>query len=100
MAVEGFPIPDSEMDRATTLEVAALFIISAIYFGKLDFATAPLLTDRTEARGDREARNKKEYLQRGYAAARKWTEDYQKKGIDAMRNAKKDPLSDARLSWY
>ena len=98
--VAGFPIPESEMERATTLEVAALYLISAIYYNKLPFANAPLLVDKTANRGEREARNRKEYLEWGYKSARQWFQECQKRGLEALRQERLDPLAYAKLSWY
>ncbi|MCX7112848.1 MAG: hypothetical protein NTX45_22560 [Proteobacteria bacterium] len=100
MSIEGFPIPESQMERATTMEVAALYLISAVYYDKLPFAHAPLLIDETVKRGEREAKNTKEFLELGYKSAKQWIQECQIKGLDAMRQAGRTPLADAHLSWY
>jgi hypothetical protein len=100
MAAPGFPVPESAMDRATTLEVAALYMISAIYFGKVPFANAPLLTDLSVPVGQREARNSKANLRRGFESARKWSRECKERGIEKMREEMRDPLQSGKVGWY
>jgi hypothetical protein len=101
-----YPIPghgqltESQTEQVTTLEVAALYLISAIYHENLHFANGLLLVDLTVQRGDRKARNSKEYLGRAWESLRDWMLEYQRRGIGFMRSKKQDPLSAAKLGWY
>jgi hypothetical protein len=101
-----YPIPghgkltESQTEQVTTLEVAALYLISAIYHQNLHFASGVLMVDLTVPRGDRKARNSKDYVLRAWGSLRDWMSEYRRMGIGFMRSKEHDPLASAKLGWY
>jgi len=101
-----YPLPghgtltETQSERVTTLEVAALYLISAIYHGNLHFSSGALLVDQNIARSDRKARNAKEYLKRAWESTRNWMTTYKRNDLAFMRSQKLDPLDEAKLAWY
>lgn len=91
---EGFAIPESQKDRVVTVEVAALYLISAIQRGQLHFSQAPLLLDPAEPQGNRVIANTPERVARAFDAAEQWFR------TDASARLPGDPIAESRLRWY
>lgn len=97
MPKPGDPLPENERYRVITVEAAALYLVSAIRHGGLNFSQSPLLFDRSEPRGQRLVANTPERMARAYDAATKW---YQRhvRGLDAEDRS--DPIATSGLAWY
>ena len=93
-------LTQDEEEQVTTLEVAGLYLISAIYNKDLYFADAVLLTDLTVPRADRKARNSPDLLARAWKSVKSWMIACQQNGVEAMRAQNSDPLAAARVAWY
>jgi hypothetical protein len=91
---EGFEIPESQKYRVLTVEVAALYLISAIQRGLLHFSQAPLLLDPAEPQGSRVIANMLERVARAFDAAEQWF------GTDATARPSGDPIAASGLRWY
>ena len=89
-----------QREKVVTVEAAALYLISAIYAGSLEFASSALLTDLDVPAGERRAANKTEYLGRGFESARRWSAALAKEGLGALRDRGEDPLKSAHLSFW
>jgi len=111
MTVMGFPsrfyasgllpeLSDENKEKVVTIEVASLYLISAIYHDKLIFAFNPLLADLNLPPNKRMAANKEEYLIRGFLSARKWVKKCQEVGLETLRQQDEDPLKNANLAWW
>jgi hypothetical protein len=98
--IEGYPLPESQRVRMVTVEVAALYLCSAIYRGNRHFAQAPLLVDLNEPEGARTAANTRDRLDRGFKAAESWVAECRKSGLAAMRSRNREPLFGTSLRWY
>jgi hypothetical protein len=94
------PLTREQRERVVTVEAAALYLVSAIYAGSLQFASSALLTDLDVAAVDRQAANTTEYLARGFASARRWSEALSREGLRALRDRGEDPLKSAHLSFW
>jgi hypothetical protein len=100
MPLPGFSLTPEQQEKVVTVEAAALYLISAIYEGRLDFASSALLADLDLPPERRKAANKEEYLERGFASARAWSDSRKKDGLQALRDRGEDPLKRARLSFW
>jgi hypothetical protein len=91
---EGFEIPESQKYRVITVEVAALYLISAIQRGQLHFSQAPLLLDPAEPQGSRVIANTPERVARAFDAAERWFR------TDATARQSGDPIATSGFRWY
>lgn len=87
-----------EMDPPTqecTVEVAALFYISYIFYGKdWDyFAGGIALVENGKI-------NSPETIAKAYASYKKWFKKVQKIGLEEARKQDLDPLGDTGIGWY
>ncbi len=98
--IPGLPLSQSDREKTITVEVACLYLISAIYHGRLDFAQNALLTDLNLPPTERSARNKSEYIKRGFRAVKKWVERYEKSGLASLKEKGENPLREANLAWW
>jgi hypothetical protein len=89
-----------QRERVVSIEAASLYLVSAIYAGRLDFASSALLTDVDVPAGERRAANTTEYLARGFESARRWSAALKKEGLRALRDRGEDPLKSAHLSFW
>jgi hypothetical protein len=96
----GFPLTPEQQDKVLTVEAAALYLISAIYEGRLDFASGPLLMDLDVPADRRKAANTAEHLERGFASARAWSDALKREGLQALRARKEDPLKQGRVAFW
>lgn len=89
--------------RDVTSEVASLFLINAIYYEDLGFAGPPVLCDRVfEPGGEHSGKcsNDAKRLRSAWASVERWLTAYRRDGLEALRKNHKDPLSDAKASFF
>jgi len=98
--IPGFPLSQSDREKTITVEVASLYLVSAIYHGRLDFAQNALLTDLNLPPAERRARNKSEYIKHGFRAVKKWVERCEKAGLASLKEKGDNPLREANLAWW
>lgn len=96
----GFPLSPSQQEKVVTVEVASLYLISAIYYQRLDFAQNPLLADLKLPPGERVAANKKEYITRAFQAVKEWVRKSKQFGMVWLRKQGEDPLKGVKLCWW
>jgi hypothetical protein len=91
-----------EDSSASTIEVAALFLIEAIYRNDLKFAQGATLAewrDNGEERTDVE-KNGRELLARAWTLAERWAKELEREGLDSLRAKDRGPFAGTRLGFY
>jgi len=96
---EGKSVYDADGD-VITQEIAALYLICAIYHGNLRFAETPLLTDLSLPPEERRDRNTKELVDRAWAAVEIWSESLKKDGLASLRANHYDPLKGSKVAFW
>jgi hypothetical protein len=86
--------------RVITVEVAALYLISAVYYGKLSFAQSPYLTDLSLPPGKRKAFNSRRLIAKAWASVKIWGTDLEKEGLESLRFKQRDPLRGSGVSFW
>jgi len=81
-----------------TVEVAALYLISAIYHKTTEFAQAPYLTDGKPVRWQRF--NTPERVSAAWDSTEKWIRAYSIEGIESLRSRDLSPLSSSRVQFW
>ncbi len=93
--LSGATRPDvSQTFESNTIEVAALYYISYMFFQKWDHAQAPYLIDKDYKENSDEA------VSQAYKAYNKWFEKIKKSGLEEARRQKLDPLVGSGVRWY
>ncbi|RKZ42964.1 MAG: hypothetical protein DRR16_29095 [Candidatus Parabeggiatoa sp. nov. 3] len=97
----GYPesLTEEEKEKSITVEVVSLYLISAIYYGSLDFTGRPFLIDLNLPQNKPRRGNKDEYIVRGFYSARKWSQKCQEMGLEALREQEEYPLESENLFW-
>ena len=99
-SIPGFSIPESEKYRMVSVEVAAIYLVSALQRGDIHFAQAPLLVDTAEAPPKRLVANTPERVARAFDAAQQWYQTRITLGRDPLSSRDTDPLAASGLRWY
>ena len=86
----------SQTFASPTIEVAALYYISILYYQSPDSFTdaIALRRDDTEKISDRKA------VRKAFKYYRKWFEQVKKVGIEKARELNLEPLKDRDVDWY
>ena len=84
----------SEIFGATTVEVAALFYISYLFYDNWQHADAPFLIDKNHKRNTDKA------VRDAFRAYKKWFTNVKALGLEDARKQKLDPLTGSGVSWY
>ncbi|MDQ3908534.1 MAG: hypothetical protein M3268_09340 [Acidobacteriota bacterium] len=91
-----------EASYSSTIEVAALFLIEAVYRNDLEFAQGATLAD-WEASGEVRTDikyNEHELIARAWAAAEVWRKELDREGLDALRAKESGPFAGTRIGFY
>lgn len=75
-------------------EVIALYKISSLLYGKMDFALAMVLVDENEKL------NSAKSIKIAYRSYESWLEKVKKIGLYEVQKQKLDPLAGSRVHWY
>jgi hypothetical protein len=86
-------------ESIVTNEVAALYLISAIYYGNRLFAS-PWLADATLPRKERKPQNSSYLIAKAWEAVEKWTNELKKENLDSLRAKKFDPLKNSGVTFF
>ncbi|MFN2480839.1 MAG: hypothetical protein ABR554_05070 [Pyrinomonadaceae bacterium] len=91
-----------EVSSSSTLEVAALFLIEAIYRNDLEFAQGATLAEWEADGGARTdvKYNGHELLTRAWAATEQWYKEFDREGLEALRVKDRGPFAGTRLGFY
>jgi len=87
---------------SSTVEVAALFLIEAVYRDDLEFAQGATLA-QWDARGEQRTDvklNGRELIERAWADAERWFKEFEREGLDALRARGRAPFDKARVGFY
>ncbi len=95
-----FPLSESSKNKVVTVEVAGLYLISAIYFQRTDFSRIAVFRDLNIEQVSKSISNKKENVERAYQWVEKWVEKCRREGIASLREKKIDPLAGSNLYWW
>jgi len=91
---------DVEPGITLTMEVAALYLICAIYHNTVEFAQSPYLTDLRLPVGKRDARNSPELLARAWQSVEEWSRRLDGTTIKKLRSSKDDPLHGSGVAFW
>lgn len=98
------PVPtgDKKLDEGNviTLEVASLYIISALYYKTLEFAQSPYLTDLSLPPVERRTFNSRKLVEKAWASTEEWIKVLEIEGIEALRSKQLDPLKDSGVKFW
>lgn len=83
-----------------TMEVAALYLICAIYHNTVEFAQSPYLTDLRLPVGKRDALNSPELVARAWQSVEEWNRRLDRTTIKKLRSSKDDPLHGSGVAFW
>jgi hypothetical protein len=83
-----------------TMEVAALYLICAIYHNSVEFAQSPYLTDRRLPANKRDALNSPELVARAWQSVEEWSKRLDGSTIQKLRSVKDDPLNGSGVGFW
>ena len=86
-------------DDQVSVEVAALYLLEAIYEGRMPFTCSPMLSDLTKSPDTRTTEINKPLVERAWASAKLWLLLVQCSGLEKVRAAHQNPL-DAGLVHF
>jgi hypothetical protein len=96
------PLPSSDEEdndgRYITIEVAALYLISAIYHQTLEFAQAPYLTDGTPV--EQQRFNIRERIAEAWNATETWVQAVKDEGLKSLRKKRQFPLAESKVKFW
>lgn len=90
--------PKEDYARAITIEVAALYLISAIYYQSLEFAQAPYLTDGSRVKMQRF--NTTSRVAKAWRAVEEWYPRVKSDGLAKLREQKRSPLGKSSVHFW
>lgn len=80
---------------ATSVEVAALYYISYLFYQKWDHSDAPFLITQRNSK-----LNSDRAVSKAYKAYKKWFAKVREIGLEEARRQKLDPLAGSGVAWY
>jgi hypothetical protein len=96
------PVPTGKQkdDEASTItiEVTALYLISAIFYGDVEFAQAPYLTDGRPVKKQRF--NTRERVAKAWASVDKWLERCKDEELSTLREKGVAPLNNSGVRFW
>lgn len=81
-----------------TIEVTALYLISAIFYGDVEFAQAPYLTDGRPVKKQRF--NTRERVARAWASADNWLKRFKDEELGTLREKRVAPLNNSGVRFW
>jgi hypothetical protein len=86
-------------ESIVTNEVAALYLISAIYYGNRLFASC-WLADASLPREERRPQNSSYLIAKAWEAVENWANELKKENLDSLRAKKFHPLKSSGVAFY
>jgi len=86
--------------KTLTMEVAALYLISAIYHNTLEFAQSPYLSDHRLPVRERRALNSPDLVARAWQSVEEWSRRLDGTTIKELRSRKDDPLRGSSVAFW
>jgi hypothetical protein len=96
------PSDNENLDKGcvVTIEVTALYLISALYHGRLSFAQSPYLTDVRLPVEKRRALNKPKLIERAWVSVKNWSKVVSSEGLESVRSKGSDPLTGSGVVFW
>lgn len=91
---------DVEPERIVSVEVAAIYLIEAIYQGKIDFAQSAYLTDLSKPEEDRSAANTSDRIDRAWESIAQWESRTKEMSLDELRRQDDGPLKESSIRFW
>lgn len=91
---------NTKPEETVTMEVAALYLICAIYYADLGFAQSPYLTDLRISAAKRRAKNLPVLVTRAWKSTAAWSERLRSKSMEDLRLHKDDPLRGSGVAFW
>jgi len=88
-----------KLGKLVTMEVAAVYLISAIYFETMNFAQSPYLRDLSLPKPKQKVGNTPKRIDRAWRATDKWYERFTELGIKKLRASDDYPLKNSRVEF-
>ena len=88
----------ADESRVITVEVAALYLISAIFYDSLEFAQAPYLADGSRVKMNRF--NTRARVSEAWRSVEQWYARVQTAGMRLLREKKDDPLRTSKVHFW
>ena len=92
--------PGVARDQIVTVEVAALYLINAIYHRRLDFAQSAYLTDINVPPNERTAANTPARVARAWESVARWYDLVRTASIDELRRKNIDPFMGSGIRFW
>jgi hypothetical protein len=92
-----------EWHNASTVEVAALYLIEAVYRDDLKFAQGVTLIERDPEDGQQRLdvkMNGREVIARAWETVERWFAEFGHEGLAALRAKKRGPFAGTKLDFY
>jgi hypothetical protein len=86
-------------ESIVTNEVAALYLISAIYYGNRVFAS-PWLADASLPPEERRAQNSSYLISKAWEAVENWVNELKKESLDSLKSKKFNPLKNSGVTFF
>lgn len=107
-ATEGYaPTGNKKEDEAlikkgkmVTVEVAALYLLTAIFYESLDIAQSPYLTDASLPAKDRRAANTEEVVRKAWMGVDNWMVMLSNTTLSSLRKDNEHPLKNAKVRFW
>jgi len=99
----GDKIRDKKLSKdglLTTMEVASLFMINAIFYKDMDFAQTSYLVDLSLPSEQQKAANKSYLVKKAWNAVEIWSQKLEKEGIKKLRESRTPPFNDSDIRFY
>lgn len=86
--------------KLVTMEVAAVYLIVAIYYDSLSISQSPYLTNDSLPPARRRAANTEDVVSKAWEAIDVWSEKFKTLGLEKLRANKDAPLAEATVSFW
>lgn len=95
-----FPNKEGQAKTHVTIEVAAIYLIEAIFRNDLEFAQAPFLVDRTKNKNRQQSFNSDAAISRAWLSINHWMALLKKDEINRLREKRTNPLFKSKTSFW
>ena len=92
--------PILKRGKLVTVEVAAIYLICAIYYDSMDIAGSPYLTDLSLPEEKQRAANTDEVVAKAWAGLAIWSKKLNARGLTQLRAEREAPLDTAGVSFW
>ncbi len=86
--------------KMVTVEVAALYLLTAIFYESLDIAQSPYLTDASLPARDRRAANTEGVVRKAWMGVDNWMVMLSNSSLSSLRKDNEDPLNNAKVRFW